>query len=112
VPTARWALTVVRVLLHFRSVNNRPPAASHFTGSRANDPVDGYSGTTEGALRQLDEGHDAWVSELRSPGAAGLTRPQGAIAPTQYADAAMAKRIMHIHREAIHHGAETRLGSD
>lgn len=88
------------------------PTASHFDGSLANEPVDGHSGTAEGALRQLDEGHDAWVSDLRSLGEAGLVRPQGEIAPPQYADAPMAKRIMHIHREVIHHGAEISLLRD
>jgi hypothetical protein len=88
------------------------PTASHFDGSHANEPVGSYSGTAEGALRQLDEGHDAWVSHVRSLGVAGLARPQGSIAPPQYADAPVAKRIMHIHREVIHHGAEVCLLRD
>jgi protocatechuate 3,4-dioxygenase beta subunit len=33
-------------------------------------------------------------------------------APAQYADAPMAKRILHIHREVIHHGAEICLLRD
>jgi hypothetical protein len=63
-------------------------------------------------LRQLDEGHDAWVGDVRGLGAAGLARPQGAIAPAQYADAPMAKRVLHVHREVIHHGAEICLLRD
>jgi hypothetical protein len=88
------------------------PTASHFHGPHANDPVDNYPETAEGALRQLDEGHDAWIDDVRGLGVAGLVRPQGAIAPAQYADAPMAKRILHIHREVIHHGAEICLLRD
>ena len=88
------------------------PTASHFEGPHANDRVGHYSGTAKGALRQLDEGHDTWVSDVRSLGAAGLARPQGAISPPQYAEAPMAKRVMHIHREVIHHGAEICLLRD
>jgi hypothetical protein len=88
------------------------PTVPHFNGPRANDPVGNYSGTAEQALRQLDEGHDAWVDDLRRLGTAGLTRPQMDIAPPQYANAPMAKRVMHIHREVIHHGAEICLLRD
>jgi hypothetical protein len=88
------------------------PTASHFDGPRANDPVGSYSGTAQGALRQLDEGHDAWVDDLRRLGSAGLARPQGDISPPQYANAPMAKRVMHTHREVIHHGAEISLLRD
>jgi hypothetical protein len=88
------------------------PSASHFDDARANHPAANYPGTAEAALRRLDQGHDAWVSDLRSLGAAGLARPQGALAPQQYADAPMARRIMHIHREVIHHGAEICLLRD
>ncbi|HEU5333850.1 MAG TPA: DinB family protein [Actinocrinis sp.] len=88
------------------------PAESHFDGAHANDPVDDYPGTAEEALRRLDEGHDAWISDLRSLGTAGLVRPQGALSPPQFADAPMAKRVMHIHREVIHHGAEICLLRD
>ncbi|HYS39528.1 MAG TPA: hypothetical protein VEO01_28255 [Pseudonocardiaceae bacterium] len=49
---------------------------------------------------------------VRGLGAAGLARPQADIAPTQCADAPMAKRILHIHREVIHHGAEICLLRD
>jgi hypothetical protein len=75
-------------------------------------PVDNYAGTADAALRQLDEGYDAWINDVRRLGAAGLARPQADIAPTQYADAPMAKRILHIHREVIHHGAEICLLRD
>lgn len=103
--------TIAWRLAHLIDVFGQP-TAPHFDGPHTNDRVDHYSGTAEGALRQLDEGHDAWVSDLRSLGAAGLARPQAAISPAQYRDAPMAKRIMHIHREVIHHGAEICLLRD
>src|SRR6266508_5395045 len=71
-----------------------------------------YSGTAQGALRQLDEGHDAWISDVRSLGAAGLARPQGAISPPEYADAPLAKLILYTNLEVIHHGAEVCLLRD
>jgi hypothetical protein len=88
-----------------------PPTAPHFVG-RVPDYTVGYSGTADGALRQLDEGHDGWIRDVHRLGAAGLARPQGEMAPPQYADAPMAKLILHIHREIIHHGAEISLLRD
>jgi hypothetical protein len=49
---------------------------------------------------------------VRSLGTAGLARPQGPISPPEYADAPLAKLILHIHREVIHHGAEICLLRD
>ena len=88
------------------------PAASHFGDAPVDHSAVRYAGTAENALRQLDDGHDAWVSDVRSLAAAGLARPQGPISPPEYADAPMAKLILHIHREVIHHGAEICLLRD
>jgi len=54
-----------------------PPTAPHFGDTPASHPAVRYPGTAETALRQLDDGHDAWVSDVRSLGTAGLARPQG-----------------------------------
>jgi hypothetical protein len=89
-----------------------PPTASHFDGPRAADLTVDYSGTAEGALRQLDEGHDAWVRDVRRLGAAGLVRPQGSMSPPEYADAPMARLVLYTHGEVIHHGAEICLLRD
>jgi hypothetical protein len=89
-----------------------PPDASHFDVPPADPPAVRYSGTAEGALRQLDDGHDAWVSDVRNLGAAGLTRPQGTLSPPQFADAPMAKLILYTNLEVIHHGAEICLLRD
>lgn len=89
-----------------------PPTAAHFDRPRANSHIFDYSGTAEAALRQLDDGHDAWIRDVRALGTAGLTRPQGSISPPEYADAPLAKLVLHIHREVIHHGAEICLLRD
>ncbi len=89
-----------------------PPTAPHFGGAPAERPAVHYPGTAEAALRQLDDGHEAWISDVRSLGTAGLAGPQGPISPPEYADAPVAKLILHIHREVIHHGAEVCLLRD
>jgi hypothetical protein len=89
-----------------------PPTASHFGDPPADHPAVSYPGTAKGALRQLDEGHDAWVSDVRRLGAAGLARPQGSIAPPEFADAPLARLILYTNLEVIHHGAEISLLRD
>jgi DinB superfamily len=89
-----------------------PPTASHFDGPPADHRAVDYSGTAHEALRQLDDGHDAWISDVRRLGAAGIARPQGAISPPQYADAPLAKLILYTNLEVIHHGAEICLLRD
>lgn len=85
------------------------PAAPHFTPDH---PRVTYPGTGAGALRQLDEGYEAWIKDVRGLGAEGITRPQGAISPPAYADAPIARLIMYTHLEVIHHGAEVCLLRD
>ena len=48
---------------------------------------------------------------MRGLGADGLTRPCGP-AEGPYAEASMAALVLHINREAIHHGAEVALLRD
>jgi hypothetical protein len=103
--------TIAWRLAHLIDVFGQP-TAPHFDGPRAGDPAVDYSGTADGALRQLDDGHDAWVREVRRLGAAGLARPQGTISPPEYADAPMARLILYTHIEVIHHGAEICLLRD
>jgi hypothetical protein len=88
------------------------PTASHFDDPPADHAAVDFIGTAQGALRQLDDGHDAWVNDVRSLGVDGIARPQGAISPPEFAAAPMAKLILHVHREVIHHGAEISLLRD
>ncbi|WP_433367052.1 DinB family protein [Actinoplanes sp. CA-142083] len=89
-----------------------PPGAAHFDHPSDDDHAVDYAGTAQAALRQFDEGHDAWIRDVRKLGAEGLARPQGNLSPPEYASAPMAKLVMHIHREVIHHGAEICLLRD
>ena len=89
-----------------------PPTAHHFAGGSADQTVLAYSGTADEALRQLDEGHDAWIRDVRALGSSGLARPQGPISPPEFADAPMARLVLYTHLEVIHHGAEICLLRD
>jgi hypothetical protein len=89
-----------------------PPGAPHFDEPPASYPAVDYSGTARGALRQVDDGHDAWIKDVRGLGPDGLARPQGALSPPAYADAPLARLILYTHVEVIHHGAEICLLRD
>src|SRR5215475_6330463 len=89
-----------------------PPTAHHFAGGSADRPVLAYSGTADEALRQLDQGHDAWIRDVRALGSSGLARPQGPISPPEFADAPMARLVLYTPLEVIHHGAEICLLRD
>ena len=84
---------------------------SHFGG----EPVDyekyDYPGDAATALAQLDEFYAAWIAGVRGLGADGLARPCGP-AEGPYAEASMATLVLHINREAMHHGAEVALLRD
>jgi hypothetical protein len=85
--------------------------ASHFAAPPASYDTFEYAGTADEALRQLDEVHAAWVKGVRGLGADRLVLPCGpAEAPFQ--ESSMAGLVLHIHREAIHHGAEICLLRD
>lgn len=105
VTTMAWRLAHLIVLFG-------PPGAPHFGGPPADPSTLHFPGTAQEALRQLDDGHDAWVSDVRSLGVAGLARPQGAMSPPEFADAPLAKLVLYINVEIIHHGAEICLLRD
>ncbi|MPZ26136.1 MAG: DinB family protein [Micromonosporaceae bacterium] len=86
-------------------------SASHFGGPPCDYQSFAYAGTAAEALRQLDEEHARWIEGVRGLGADGLARPCGP-AEGPFADAPLAALVLHIHREAIHHGAEICLLRD
>ena len=88
------------------------PAAAHFQHGVSDSPGIEFVGTAEAALRQLDDGYEAWMADVRDLGVAGLSRPQGALSPPQFADAPIARLVMYSHVELIHHGAEICLLRD
>jgi hypothetical protein len=86
-------------------------AASHFGGPAMDYQSHDYAGTAAEALRQLDATHDAWVSGVRGLDAVALAQPVGP-AEGPWAEHSMAELVLHINREAIHHGAEVLLLRD
>jgi hypothetical protein len=86
-------------------------AASHFGGPPMSYDTFGWAGTADEALKQLDDAYGSWLRGVRALDAEGLARPCGP-AEGPYAEVPMATLILHINREAIHHGAEVALLRD
>ena len=86
-------------------------AAAHFGGPPADYQTWTYAGTAAAALAQLDDGYARWVEGVRGLGEDGLARLCGP-AEGPFADEPLAALVIHIHREAIHHGAEIALLRD
>jgi hypothetical protein len=86
-------------------------ASNHFGNRSINYQSFDYAGTAVGALRQLDDVYAAWTDGVRALDSAGLGQPCG---PDEgsFADHPMAALVLHINREAIHHGAEIMLLRD
>lgn len=80
-------------------------AHHHFGGPSADYQSWNYATTAATALRQLDETYAVWINGVRSLSAADLTCRCGA-AEGPYADYPLSALVLHINREAIHHGAE------
>jgi hypothetical protein len=85
--------------------------ASHFGGPPADFETYEYAGRAEQALAQLDDVYAAWLSGVKALGDDGLAQPCGP-AEGPYADEPMAALVLHINREALHHGAEIALLRD
>lgn len=86
-------------------------AANHFGA----EPID-YESTewtlsAADGLERIDRTYRAWRDGVRSLGPDELTAPCGP-AESPFADYPMAGLILHINREAIHHGAEICLLRD
>jgi hypothetical protein len=82
--------------------------AAHFGGPPMDYMSFEYAGTAAEALRQLDDAYAHWVNGVRQ---ADLAEPCGP-AEGAFADWPMAALVLHINREAIHHGAEIALLRD
>lgn len=85
--------------------------AGHFAGPPVDYETFVYADTATGALQQLDEQYAAWKAGVEGLGDEGLARPCGR-AEGPFADYPMAGLVLHINREAIHHGAEIALLRD
>jgi hypothetical protein len=85
--------------------------AKHFGGPPISFRGYDYPGDAATALSRLDAAYAAWMAGIRGLDAEGLARPIGP-AEGVFAAEPMAGLIMHINREAIHHGAEICLLRD
>lgn len=86
-------------------------AHSHFGGPPADYRTWRYAGTAQGALRQLDDAYESWMSGVRGLTEERLWRPVGP-AEGHWAEAPMITLVLHINRETIHHLAEVALLRD
>jgi hypothetical protein len=79
--------------------------AGHFGGPPVDYQTFEFAGSAGQALAQLDDAYAGWIEGVRGLGGEGLARPCGP-AEGPYAEYSMAALVLHINREAIHHGAE------
>ncbi|MFC5948934.1 DinB family protein [Pseudonocardia lutea] len=86
-------------------------AAAHFGGPPMAYESHGYAGTAAEALRQLDRAYASWIGGVEALDEPGLARPCGP-AEGPYAEFPLSDLVLHINREAIHHGAEILLLRD
>lgn len=85
--------------------------ASHFGRAPVGYDSFEYAGTASGALAQLDAEYAAWLAGVESLGEDGLSRPCGE-AEGPFAEDSMARLVLHINRELIHHLSEVCLLRD
>src|SRR5580698_5109743 len=86
-------------------------AASHFGGPAISYDTYDYPGDAATALSRLDAAYAAWAAGVRTLDPEGLGRPIGQ-AEGPFAAEPMGALILHINREALHHGAEISLLRD
>jgi DinB superfamily len=86
-------------------------AAAHFGGPPVGFRSYDYPGDAASALHRLDAVYAAWIAGVRGLGPEELARPCGP-AEGPYAEVPMAALVLHINREALHHGAEVALLRD
>lgn len=78
---------------------------SHFGGPPADYQTWPYATDATTALTQLDDAYRIWIDGVRSLSQDDLNKPVGP-AEGPWAEYSMTELILHINREAIHHGAE------
>jgi hypothetical protein len=86
-------------------------AANHFGDGGVSYESTDWPLTAAGGLELLDHHYDAWITGVRSLDEDALARPCGP-AEGPFADYPFAALVLHINREAIHHGAEILLLRD
>lgn len=86
-------------------------ASAHFGDGSVSYQSTDWPATAAGALDLLDHSYEAWTRSLRTLDQDSLARAVGP-AEGPWAEHSMATLILHINREAIHHGAEVALLRD
>jgi hypothetical protein len=86
-------------------------AANHFGALPVSYDDFPYPGTADEAVSQLDATYQSWRQGVRALTAADLARPCGP-AEGLFAEYPLAALVLHINREALHHGAEILLLRD
>ncbi len=71
-----------------------------------------FAGTADEALAQLDTQVRTWLDGVRALDDSRLAEQVGAREPAAFAHLTITDLVLHIHREAIHHGAEICLLRD
>jgi hypothetical protein len=105
VTTIAWRL--VHLIVGVFGMRN----ASHFGGPPVDYSAYEHPATAAAALADLDAAYDRWVRGVGQLGDEELRRPVGE-AEGPFAAHSFASLVLHIHREAIHHGAEITLLRD
>lgn len=85
--------------------------AAHFGRTPTDYQSFAYAETADAALAQLDQEYATWIAGVESLGEDGLATPCGQ-AEDPYADEPLARLVLHINREVIHHMAEIALLRD
>jgi hypothetical protein len=86
-------------------------AASHFGAPPVDYETYDYPGDAATALDRLDASYELWMNGVQALRPADLMRPIGPSGGS-YAEDPMVALIVHINREALHHGAEIALLRD
>jgi DinB superfamily len=86
-------------------------AANHFGDGGVTNAATDWPLTATGGLALLDHHYGVWTAGVRALDADGMERPCGA-AEGPYATHPFGALVLHINREAIHHGAEIALLRD
>jgi hypothetical protein len=105
VTTIAWRLNHLTAVVLGRRVG------WHFGGAPLNPATWDYPGDAATARARFDAVYAAWAAGVRGLDAATLARPAGP-AEGLYGDRSMATIVLHVNREAIHHGAEIALLRD
>ncbi|HTU73136.1 MAG TPA: DinB family protein, partial [Trebonia sp.] len=105
------ATTIAWRLAHLQVGVFGQRAASHFGGPEISYQTYDYPGDAATALSRLDEAYAAWAAGVRALDPEALGRPIGP-AEGPFAEEPMGALVLHINREALHHGAEISLLRD